>query len=177
MAFDLRKARMTGEAMEWFFGWIVLSLLAGAIASNKGRGFFGCFVIALLLSRIAACGARARRDPAEDSPRHLRIRYREPYQTRHTFASQALMAGANPMWVARQLGHKNMGMLLKAYGKWIDRADKSREVGKLNAAFASTATETATTNVSVDLTDLIPLWKVGGVDGTRTRDPRRDRPV
>ncbi len=87
------------------------------------------------------------------------------------------MAGANPMWVARQLGHKNMGMLLKAYGKWIDRADKSREVGKLNAAFASTATETATTNVSVDLTDLIPLWKVGGVDGTRTRDPRRDRPV
>lgn len=94
------------------------------------------------------------------------IRYREPYQTRHTFATQALMAGANPMWVARQLGHRNMGMLLKTYSRWIDRADKSREVGKLNAAFGTT---TATTEQRDDANALIPIWKVGGVDGTRTR--------
>lgn len=70
---------------------------------------------------------------------HTKLRYREPYQTRHTFASQAIMAGANPAWVARQLGHVNMGMLLKVYAKWIDAADRSRERAKLDAAFSTSA--------------------------------------
>ncbi|WP_434777498.1 hypothetical protein [Neisseria sp. Ec49-e6-T10] len=33
------------------------------------------------------------------------VRYRRPYQTRHTFASMMLSAGENPMWVAAQMGH------------------------------------------------------------------------
>ncbi len=33
------------------------------------------------------------------------VRYRNPYQARHTFASAHLTAGANPWWVAEQLGH------------------------------------------------------------------------
>lgn len=97
------------------------------------------------------------------------LRYREPYQTRHTFATQALMAGANPMWVSRQLGHVNMGMLLKVYSRWIDLADKSRELGKLNAAFRSNATTTATTEDDTDDKLLIQNASIGGVDGTRTR--------
>jgi len=36
------------------------------------------------------------------------------------------MEGANPTWVARQLGHANAQMLFKVYGKWIDGADKTR---------------------------------------------------
>ncbi|WP_234790175.1 Arm DNA-binding domain-containing protein [Pseudomonas amygdali] len=32
------------------------------------------------------------------------VRYRRPYQTRHTYASMMLSAGEHPMWVAKQLG-------------------------------------------------------------------------
>lgn len=67
----------------------------------------------------------------------LKMRYREPYQTRHTFASQALMAGANPSWVARQLGHANTGMLFKKYARWLSDQDAGRERGKLDAAFGA----------------------------------------
>jgi integrase len=68
----------------------------------------------------------------------LGIRHRRMYQTRHTYATLNLMAGANPMWVARQLGHASMQMLLSVYSKWIDQADKSREKSKLDSAFFST---------------------------------------
>lgn len=64
----------------------------------------------------------------------LGMRYRVAYQTRHTFATLALMAGANPMWVSRQLGHTTMQMTLSRYSRWIDQADQRREVGKLDAA-------------------------------------------
>ncbi len=67
--------------------------------------------------------------------KRLGLRYREPYQARHTFATLALMAGANPSYIARQLGHTNANMLFRVYSKWIDGADKSRERDKLNVAF------------------------------------------
>lgn len=48
------------------------------------------------------------------------IDYRNPYQTRHTFASMMLSQGRNPMWVAQQMGHKDWGMIRKTYGRWIN---------------------------------------------------------
>lgn len=47
------------------------------------------------------------------------VEYRNPYQTRHTFASMLLSAGKNPLWVAQQMGHKDWGMIRKVYGRWI----------------------------------------------------------
>lgn len=64
----------------------------------------------------------------------LGIRHRTAYQTRHTFATLALMAGTNPMWVARQLGHSTMQMTLTRYSRWIDKADQGRELAKLDQA-------------------------------------------
>jgi len=46
--------------------------------------------------------------------------YRNPYQTRHTYASTLLTAGEDPMWVAHQMGHKDWGVIRRVYGKWID---------------------------------------------------------
>jgi len=63
------------------------------------------------------------------------LRHRDCYQTRHTFATTALMAGVNPAYIARQLGHTNMGMLLKHYARWIDGADKGREATLVNKLF------------------------------------------
>lgn len=49
------------------------------------------------------------------------IKYRNPYQTRHTFASMMLSRGKHYMWVASQMGHKDWGMIIKVYGRWIPR--------------------------------------------------------
>lgn len=51
------------------------------------------------------------------------VRYRYPYQLRHTFASWMLSAGENPLWVAKQMGHKDWSMIVKTYGRWIPDID------------------------------------------------------
>lgn len=50
------------------------------------------------------------------------VRYRRPYQTRHTYASMMLSAGEHPMWVARQMGHSSWMMISRIYGKWMPDA-------------------------------------------------------
>ena len=55
--------------------------------------------------------------------RKAKVRYRNPYQTRHTYASMMLSAGENPMWVAKQMGHANWLMIGKVYGRWMPSAD------------------------------------------------------
>ena len=51
------------------------------------------------------------------------VRYRNPYQTRHTFASMMLSAGEHPMWVAKQMGHKDWTMIGRIYGRWMPHAN------------------------------------------------------
>ena len=51
------------------------------------------------------------------------VRYRKPYQTRHTYASMMLSSGEHPMWVAKQMGHKDWTMIARVYGRWMPDAD------------------------------------------------------
>jgi integrase len=51
------------------------------------------------------------------------VRYRRPYQTRHTYASMMLSAGEHPMWVAKQMGHSDWTMIARVYGRWMPAAD------------------------------------------------------
>jgi len=48
------------------------------------------------------------------------VRYRCPYQCRHTFASMLIMAGENIMWVSKQLGHTDWAFTARTYSRWID---------------------------------------------------------
>lgn len=50
-----------------------------------------------------------------------KIRYRNLYQIRHTYASTLLTNGANPFWLAQQMGHVDAEMVFKRYGKWIPK--------------------------------------------------------
>jgi integrase len=68
--------------------------------------------------------------------RALGIRSRDAYQTRHSYATLALMSGINPAYIARQLGHATTAMLFQNYSRWIDGGDDGREARKLNAVFA-----------------------------------------
>jgi integrase len=47
------------------------------------------------------------------------VRYRCPYQTRHTFASSLLTANEHPAWIAQQLGHTNSSVMFDKYARWI----------------------------------------------------------
>lgn len=51
--------------------------------------------------------------------RHLGLRPRRPYQTRHTAATLWLAAGENPEWIARQMGHTTTEMLFRVYSRYV----------------------------------------------------------
>lgn len=53
------------------------------------------------------------------------VRYRNPYQTRHTYASVLLAGGESELWVARQLGHRTVEMVRRHYGRWIADPDQA----------------------------------------------------
>ena len=51
--------------------------------------------------------------------------YRNPYQTRHTYAHMLIRDNENLWWIANQMGHAGIEMLNKHYGGWIeDAADR-----------------------------------------------------
>lgn len=51
------------------------------------------------------------------------IRYRNPYQTRHTFATRQISQGVNLFWLAGQMGHKGPEMLFRHYGTYLKEYD------------------------------------------------------
>ena len=51
------------------------------------------------------------------------VRYRKPYQARHTFASSMLSAGEPAQWVADQMGHEDVSMLTDVYARWVRLPD------------------------------------------------------
>ncbi|TNV14942.1 DUF3596 domain-containing protein [Buttiauxella sp. B2] len=55
------------------------------------------------------------------------IRYRNPYQTRHTFATRHISQGANLFWLAGQMGHKGPEMLFRHYGSYLKEYDGNTE--------------------------------------------------
>ncbi|WP_228710812.1 tyrosine-type recombinase/integrase [Saccharobesus litoralis] len=55
------------------------------------------------------------------------VEHRPPYQLRHTYASRMLKAEANHVWLAKQLGHTDWGMIRTIYGKWIDEGNDEIE--------------------------------------------------
>ena len=56
------------------------------------------------------------------------VRYRPPYQMRHTFATLAISVGENINWVARMLGHKSPVVTLEKYNRYVPNL--TREDGK-----------------------------------------------
>lgn len=75
------------------------------------------------------------------------VRYRRPYQTRHTYASMMLSAGEHPMWVAQQMGHTDWTMIARVYGRWMPSADKGAGA-KAESLWDLAKSETPTHSVS-----------------------------
>ncbi len=68
-------------------------------------------------------GPQVRNSAWKAALRRAGVRYRTLHMTRHTYASIALSRCESPAWVSQQMGHKDMGMIFKVYGRWIPDAD------------------------------------------------------
>jgi integrase len=77
-----------------------------------------------------------RRSFWEPTLKHLAIRYRPPYNTRHSYATMMLMAGMWPAFCARQLGH-SVEMFLRTYSKWLDGDQNALEMNRLETALGA----------------------------------------
>lgn len=49
-----------------------------------------------------------------------KVRYRRPYQLRHSYATMMLMAGEPVRWLSKQMGHSTPMQTMNVYAKWID---------------------------------------------------------
>lgn len=68
--------------------------------------------------------------------KRLGIRYRRPYNMRHTYATAMLMAGMTPAFCAKQLGH-SVEVFLRTYSKWLDGDQNDMEMSRLENALLS----------------------------------------
>ncbi|MGL6314159.1 Arm DNA-binding domain-containing protein [Vibrio sp. WXL103] len=64
------------------------------------------------------------------------LKRRNPYQTRHTYATLLLAAGESPEWIANQMGHTTTTMLFRVYSRYVPNL--TRKDGSAFAAFLHT---------------------------------------
>lgn len=72
----------------------------------------------------------------ESALKRAGIRYRKAYQSRHTYACWSLSAGANPTFIASQMGHASAQMVYSVYGKWMPESS-AEQVAMLNQKLTS----------------------------------------
>jgi hypothetical protein len=115
------------------------------------------------------------------------IRYRRPYNARHSSVSWNLMIGKSPLWVSKQHGHRPETMF-RVYAAWTEGAPES-EVAVIRAAMGlvdqpipkkKSVRAVAVTRVGTKIgtSDLMPRRKsrknqdlIGGKGGTRSAIP------
>jgi integrase len=76
--------------------------------------------------------------------KRLGIRYRQPYQCRHTNATMRLMAGQRLAYAAQQMGH-SVDMFVKKYARWLNDGHSALEDAKLEEFLALEVTSTEPT--------------------------------
>ena len=107
-----RKARAMSKGKPQIPVWVFLS--------EKGRPLDHSNMIRRVWKRALAAA---------------QVRYRHWHNLRHTFASQLLISGISPLYVAKQLGHARVSTTLNVYAHWVDESgSNSRGVDVLDGA-------------------------------------------
>jgi len=68
-----------------------------------------------------------------------KLRPRNPYQTRHTYATLLLASGEAPEWIANQMGHTTTTMLFRVYSRYVPNL--TRRDGSAFERFLQTGAE------------------------------------
>ena len=98
--------------------------------------------------------------------RRVGVRYRPPYQMRHTFATLAISAGENINWVARMLGHKSPVMTLEKYNRYVPNL--TRADGLALAAVGTRAKSSGVVEKIWQENQQV-IYQIGSPNGNRTR--------
>jgi integrase len=111
-------------------------VLKSLIEQIKIRDRFDCqyFFCSKIGDRVHARNLRRR--VWKSALKTAGVAYREMKQTRHSFATDALSCGENPLWIAKVMGHRDTDMIIRVYGKYIEdvgsRSDSSKLDGQYN---------------------------------------------
>jgi integrase len=65
----------------------------------------------------------------EPALKKAELKYRYPYQARHTFATKSIRGGHDPLWIANQMG-TSLEMLFKYYAVYF-RRNRRAEMGRI----------------------------------------------
>lgn len=65
--------------------------------------------------------------------RACKVRHRPAYNTRHTYATRAILAKCNVAWLSKQMGHSSIKMTFDHYATWVNRIDGGSERAKLDS--------------------------------------------
>jgi integrase len=65
------------------------------------------------------------------------VRYRPPKQLRHTYASWMLMSREDPLWIAKQMGHRDVSVTLRVYAKYVQGMNPDAGMGAYRAMMAT----------------------------------------
>jgi len=107
---------------------ILLPSALDALKDQKQYSFVGGdFVFVRLKQRGPLVDYEHLERPWKHIIKRAKVRYRNPYQTRHTYASQLLSGGENPLFVAQQMGHKTTEMIMRHYGRWVEQAEEKHQ--------------------------------------------------
>ncbi|WP_165310994.1 tyrosine-type recombinase/integrase [Vibrio ziniensis] len=79
--------------------------------------------------------------------KRAKITYRRPYQTRHTYACWMLSAGANPTFIAKQMGHSSAKEVYQTYGDWVSDHTQN-QLDMLNNKYGQNAPNVPLSKVS-----------------------------
>lgn len=119
-------AKKTGESPKTRAGRREIKLLAPALEALEKQSIFtkksGGTIFKNPRTNERWSGDLVIRSAWKRALEVAKVRYRRPYQTRHTYASMMLTAGESPIWIAKQLGHKDWTMISRVYGRWISDA-------------------------------------------------------
>ncbi len=107
---------------------ILIPFALDALKDQKQYSFVGReFVFVRSKQRGALVDYEHLERPWKHILKRAKVRYRNPYQTRHTYASQLLSGGENPLFVAQQMGHKTTEMIMRHYGRWVEQTEEKHQ--------------------------------------------------
>jgi integrase len=107
---------------------ILLPAALDALKDQKQYSFVGGeFVFVRLRQRGPLIDYEHLERPWKHIIKTAKVHYRNPYQAQHTYASQLLSGGENPLFVAQQMGHKTTEMIMRHYGRWVEQAEEKHQ--------------------------------------------------
>jgi integrase len=99
------------------------------------------------------------------------LRPRTLYQCRHTYAALQLSRGENPQYVAHQMGHSTLEMIIRHYGRWMRKPER---VGRLAEQLSSKLPPNLPEICQKIVGDRLPAARIGAAKSSQVAGSKRE---